>query len=119
MQREEGKPAMVDQPRRPGQGEWELRQGDVLLGEFTFNQQDSDFPWSGCDFAPTLAIDRFRDLFAREWAAADREDYDEMDKVLEELKQQEIVLVYREDGAVISEYLIHLDVDGRKGWFRY
>lgn len=110
---------MGDQPRRPGQGEWDLRQGDVLLGVLTLNQDDSDFPWYGCDFAPAAAIDPFRDLFARELAAVEREDYAEMEAVLDEVQRQGIVLVYREDGEIISEYLLHLDVAGKKGRFRY
>lgn len=110
---------MVDQPRRPGQGEWELRQGDVLLGVFTLNEEESDFPWYGCDFVPTAAIEPYRDLYARELAAVDGEDDDAMHAALDEVEQQGIVLVYREDGEVIREYLLHLDIDGRKGWFRY
>lgn len=102
-----------------GQGTWELRQGATLLGRFTINQEDSDFPWYGGDFAPTAAIDVFRDLFAREWAASEEEDFDEADTVMDKLRQQGVVLVDMLSGEVVSEYLLHLDVDGKKGWFRY
>lgn len=102
-----------------GPGTWELRQGAILLGRFTINQDDSDFPWFGCDFAPTALVDPFRTLFAREWAASEQEDFDEVGTVMDELRQQGIMLVDMLTGEIISEYLLHLDVDGKKGWFRY
>lgn len=109
----------MSQSRRPNQGVWELRQENTVLGTFTINQADSDFPWFGCDFEPTPAIEPFRHLFEQEWEASERQDWDAVDKALIEMYQQGIVLVYMEDGEITTGYLLHLNIDGKKGWFRY
>ena len=106
------------QSLRPNQGVWELRQGNTVLGILTINQLDSDFPWYGCDFTPTSAIEPFRQLFDQEWEANERLDWDASDAALVELQQKGIVLVYMEDGEVTTDYLLHLNIDGKKGWFR-
>lgn len=95
---------------------------DLLVGLHALQlqgQEDSDFPWYGCDFVPTAAIDAVRALFTREWVASEQEDVGALDAVMDEVRQQGIVLVDLLHGEVIAEYLLHLDIDGKKGWFRY
>lgn len=92
-----------------------IRQG-VLLG--TLTRTGGDFPWWLGVFTPTPAFSAVRALFDRERECLESDEMEGWDEAWEELAEG-MVLEPVAGGEPITEFLLHIDADGRGAWWRY
>lgn len=91
---------------------WQLRSGDALIGEILIDE--ADFPWLSGRFAAGPAFEPLRELFARELALVEGEEYEEWERAYDEIRRR--VSLTSPDGPV-PEFLLH--IDGDTAWFRW
>ncbi|MFD8817091.1 hypothetical protein ACFV23_37795 [Streptomyces sp. NPDC059627] len=91
---------------------WQVRGGREPAGEIVVDE--ADFPWLHGAFTPGPGFAAVRDLFARELALAEDEDWEAWEEVQDEIRRQ--VSLISPDGPV-PEFLLH--IEGDRAWFRW
>src|SRR5258708_36433698 len=92
----------------------ELRQGDILLG--TLTHQEQDMFWSFCDFTPTPAFEPYRELFKQEVELIDRDDIDGFENLYDQIGELNLSLFI--NNRIDEENAILLHILENEAWFR-
>ncbi len=93
-----------------------LYRGDVLLG--SLNRTGSDMPWEEGTFDPYPAFEAVRSLFDRERELLDADRIDEWRAAWDELAAG-LKLEPLDGRGSITEFLLHIDCNGRRASWRY
>lgn len=96
--------------------DYRLHRGDVLLG--TLTGTGSDMPWWQGTFKPTDGFDAVRSLFDRERELLNADRMDEWSTVWDELGEG-LWLEPLDGREPITEFLLHIEEDGRMATWRY
>ncbi|SDO77058.1 hypothetical protein SAMN04487981_11372 [Streptomyces sp. cf386] len=94
---------------------WQVRGGDVPVGEILIDE--ADFPWLSGHFTPGPGYAAIRDLFTRELALLERdleEHREEWEAAYDEIRRR--VSLSSPEGPV-AEFLLH--IEGDRAWFRW
>jgi hypothetical protein len=91
---------------------WQLHSGAAPVGEILIDE--ADFPWLSGRFTAGPAFEPLRELFARELALVEGEEYEEWERAYDEIGRR--VSLTSPDGPV-PEFLLH--IDGGTAWFRW
>ncbi len=95
--------------------DYRVHRGNVLLG--TLTRTGSDWPWWHGTFEPADGFEVVRSLFNRERELLDA-DRDEWGVVWDELAQG-LRLEPLDGREPITEFLLHIETDGRRATWRY
>jgi len=91
-----------------------LHQGNILLATLS-DIQLYDWPWYICDFHPTSAFERYRQLFEAELELLEREGAtDKWVAAYQNIEDLKLTVTY--NGETTREFLLH--VEGNKARFR-
>jgi hypothetical protein len=95
--------------------QWELRDGDEVVGTITI--EDQDFPWLYGSFVAEPGFARWAPLFAAELAVLDGDEPEDVDRWerLQGLITDALTLVAPDEP--VNDYLLHIE-DGT-AWFRW
>lgn len=91
---------------------WRLYSGEEPIGQILID--DTDFPWLSGRFSATPAFEPLRELFVRELALVDGEEFEEWERAYDEVRRR--VSLTSPDSPV-PEFLLH--IDGDRAWFRW
>ena len=92
---------------------WKLYAGDELVADLVVTGLDD--PWLIARVEAGPGLERHRQLFEAELAAAKDEDQDLVDPRLSELRRA--LRLSKPDGTVVAAFLLH--VDGDEAWWRW
>lgn len=101
---------------------FKLMQDDICLG--TLMPYEYDFPWVYCDFNPSHSFQTVKNFFIKELELMNKcingEDLNcqtNWEQVYSNICELGLSLV-GDEGTIITEFLLHIDVIENKAWFR-
>jgi len=99
---------------------WQLRRGDVLLGEITITEPD--WPWLYGRFVAEEAFEAVASLFAEELTLSQVINHDDSEEAVDAWEAaygqiSETLTLISPTGRPVAEYLLH--IDGDNAWFRW
>jgi hypothetical protein len=96
--------------------DYRVSRGEVFLG--TLTRTGSDMPWWEGTFDPAPGFEAVRPLFDRERELLDADRVDEWGAAWDELAEG-LRLEPLDGRGPITEFLLHIEGDGRKASWRY
>jgi hypothetical protein len=101
--------------------QWTLWRGEELAGTITID--DGDFPWLEGTWAPAAAFSELEPLFRDELRLLleseekNGDGWEEWERAYDRIRA--VVQLRYPEGGVVPEFLLHVDVDEQRAWFRW
>jgi hypothetical protein len=99
--------------------QWELREGEQLIGTITIT--DQDFPWLSGSFAPEPGFARWEPVFVAEEALLkevsvedSEEGWERWERLYDPIRK---TLTLVSPSGPVAEFLLH--IEGDAAWFRW